>query len=730
MALSNTATPIYYGRFRDAVIRGEIPVCKEISMEMNRIDSWIENPGIWYDDQAILGFVSYCENELTLTDGENLHLLDSFKLWAEQIFGWYYFVDRSIYVPGENGQPGHYENRRIKKRLIKKQYLIVARGAAKSMYASCIQNYFLNVDTSTTHQVTTAPTMAQAEEVMSPIRTAITRARGPLFQFLTEGSLQNTTGSRANRVKLASTKKGIQNFLTGSLLEVRPMSIDKLQGLRVKVATVDEWLSGDIREDVVETLEQSAAKEQSGGKNDDYLIIAISSEGTVRNGPGDDVKMELMKILKGEYNAPHTSIWWYKLDSMEEVGKPDMWIKANPNLGKTVSYETYQLAVEKAENSPAARNDILAKRFGIPMEGYTYFFTYGETKVHRKREFWQMPCALGADLSKGDDFCSFVFLFPLSNGDFGVKTRNYITELTLAKLPGALRRKYDDFIKEGSLHVMNGNILDMTQVYDDLDNHIIETGYDVRCFGYDPYNARDFVERWERENGPFGIEKVIQGSKTESVPLGELKKLSEERMLLFDEQLEQTALGQHLGVGLDFFVVGLLFFGLADVLLEVFGGLLIQVFGQLLAHLSGNIRGQLLHRKSLFLFALRGLLFFFHLCSSSFLSQEDTAASTQKAPLLRRRPRAALPICTHKAAPLLYGSRTADTPLFSVQKRRTQHLSRSLRPHHSIVFDYDPGPLSCVHLHKFVLLSFLAYRFIISPLKCPVNPVRRPFPEY
>lgn len=543
MALSNTATPIYYGRFRDAVIRGEIPVCKEISMEMNRIDSWIENPGIWYDDQAILGFVSYCENELTLTDGENLHLLDSFKLWAEQIFGWYYFVDRSIYVPGENGQPGHYENRRIKKRLIKKQYLIVARGAAKSMYASCIQNYFLNVDTSTTHQVTTAPTMAQAEEVMSPIRTAITRARGPLFQFLTEGSLQNTTGSRANRVKLASTKKGIQNFLTGSLLEVRPMSIDKLQGLRIKVATVDEWLSGDIREDVVETLEQSAAKEQSGGKNDDYLIIAISSEGTVRNGPGDDVKMELMKILKGEYNAPHTSIWWYKLDSMEEVGKPDMWIKANPNLGKTVSYETYQLAVEKAENSPAARNDILAKRFGIPMEGYTYFFTYGETKVHRKREFWQMPCALGADLSKGDDFCSFVFLFPLSNGDFGVKTRNYITELTLAKLPGALRRKYDDFIKEGSLHVMNGNILDLTQVYDDLDNHIIETGYDVRCFGYDPFNARDFVERWERENGPFGIEKVIQGSKTESVPLGELKKLSEERMLLFDEQLMTFTMG-------------------------------------------------------------------------------------------------------------------------------------------------------------------------------------------
>ena len=543
MALSNTATPIYYGRFRDAVIRGEIPVCKEISMEMNRIDSWIENPGIWYDDQAILGFVSYCENELTLTDGENLHLLDSFKLWAEQIFGWYYFVDRSIYVPGENGQPGHYENRRIKKRLIKKQYLIVARGAAKSMYASCIQNYFLNVDTSTTHQVTTAPTMAQAEEVMSPIRTAITRARGPLFQFLTEGSLQNTTGSRANRVKLASTKKGIQNFLTGSLLEVRPMSIDKLQGLRVKVATVDEWLSGDIREDVVETLEQSAAKEQSGGKNDDYLIIAISSEGTVRNGPGDDVKMELMKILKGEYNAPHTSIWWYKLDSMEEVGKPDMWIKANPNLGKTVSYETYQLAVEKAENSPAARNDILAKRFGIPMEGYTYYFTYEETLPHRKRDYWQMACALGGDLSQGDDFCSFTFLFPLRNGSFGVKTRNYITSRTLNKLPAAMRNKYEQFMDEGSLVVLDGTVLDPMQVYEDLDEYIVACGYDVRCFGYDPYNAKEFVERWAAENGPFGIEKVIQGAKTESVPLGELKKLAEDRMLLFDEELMTYAMG-------------------------------------------------------------------------------------------------------------------------------------------------------------------------------------------
>ena len=543
MALSNTATPIYYGQFRDAVIRGEIPVCKEISMEMNRIDDLIANPGVWYDDQAIQGFVDYCENELTLTDGEDLHLLDSFMLWAEQIFGWYYFVERSIYVPSEDGHGGHYEKRTIRKRLINKQYLIVARGAAKSMYGSCIQNYFLNVDTSTTHQVTTAPTMAQAEEVMSPIRTAITRARGPLFQFLTEGSLQNTTGSQANRVKLASTKKGIQNFLTGSLLEVRPMSIDKLQGLRVKIATVDEWLSGDIREDVIGALEQGAAKEQGGGKNDDYLIVAISSEGTVRNGSGDTIKMELMKILKGEYKAPHTSIWWYKLDSIDEVADPAMWIKANPNLGKTVSYETYQLDVERAEQNPAARNDILAKRFGIPMEGYTYYFTYEETLPQRRRDYWQMPCSMGADLSQGDDFCSFVFLFPLPHGDFGVKTRNYITEMTLQKLPSAMRVKYDEFMKEGSLIVMPGTVLDMMEVYEDLDSYIAEVGYDVRCFGFDPYNAREFVERWERENGPFGIEKVIQGAKTESVPLGELKKLSEERMLLFDEELMTFAMG-------------------------------------------------------------------------------------------------------------------------------------------------------------------------------------------
>ena len=543
MALSNTATPIYYGRFRDAVIRGEIPVCEEISMEMNRIDDLIANPGVWYDDQAIQGFVDYCENELTLTDGEDLHLLDSFMLWAEQIFGWYYFVERSIYVPSEDGHGGHYEKRTIRKRLINKQYLIVARGAAKSMYGSCIQNYFLNVDTSTTHQVTTAPTMAQAEEVMSPIRTAITRARGPLFQFLTEGSLQNTTGSQANRVKLASTKKGIQNFLTGSLLEVRPMSIDKLQGLRVKIATVDEWLSGDIREDVIGALEQGAAKEQGGGKNDDYLIVAISSEGTVRNGSGDTIKMELMKILKGEYKAPHTSIWWYKLDSIDEVADPSMWLKANPNLGKTVSYETYQLDVERAEQNPAARNDILAKRFGIPMEGYTYYFTYEETLPHKRRDYWQMPCSMGADLSQGDDFCSFVFLFPLPHGDFGVKTRNYITEMTLQKLPSAMRVKYDEFMKEGSLIVMPGTVLDMMEVYEDLDSYIAEVGYDVRCFGFDPYNAREFVERWERENGPFGIEKVIQGAKTESVPLGELKKLSEERMLLFDEELMTFTMG-------------------------------------------------------------------------------------------------------------------------------------------------------------------------------------------
>nr|DAZ03449.1 MAG TPA: Large Terminase [Caudoviricetes sp.] len=543
MSLSNTATPIYYGQFRDAVIRGEIPVNREISMEMNRIDDLIANPGIWYDDEAINGFIAFCENELTLTNGEDLHLLDSFKLWSEQIFGWYYFVERSVYVPSPDGHGGHYEKKRIKKRLVNKQYLIVARGSAKSMYASCIQNYFLNVDTATTHQVTTAPTMAQAEEVMSPIRTAITRARGPLYKFLTEGSLQNTTGSRANRCQLASTKKGIQNFLTGSILEVRPMSIDKLQGLRVKIATVDEWLSGDVREDPIGALEQGAAKEQGSAENNDYLIVAISSEGTVRNGSGDTIKMELSDILKGEYYNPHVSIWWYKLDDIEEVNNPDMWLKANPNLGKTVTYETYQLEVERAEKNPAARNDILAKRFGIPMEGYTYYFTYEETLPHRKREFWKMPCSLGADLSQGDDFCAFTFLFPLSNGSFGVKTRNYITELTLMKLPAAMRTKYDQFMKEGSLVVMPGTVLDMMEVYEDLDNHISEREYDVRCFGFDPYNAREFVERWERENGPFGIEKVIQGAKTESVPLGELKKLSEERMLLFDEDLMTFAMG-------------------------------------------------------------------------------------------------------------------------------------------------------------------------------------------
>lgn len=543
MSLSNTATPIYYGQFRDAVIRGEIPVNREISMEMNRIDDLIANPGIWYDDEAINGFIAFCENELTLTNGEDLHLLDSFKLWSEQIFGWYYFVERSVYVPSPDGHGGHYEKKRIKKRLVNKQYLIVARGSAKSMYASCIQNYFLNVDTATTHQVTTAPTMAQAEEVMSPIRTAITRARGPLYKFLTEGSLQNTTGSRANRCQLASTKKGIQNFLTGSILEVRPMSIDKLQGLRVKVATVDEWLSGDVREDPIGALEQGAAKEQGSAENNDYLIVAISSEGTVRNGSGDTIKMELSDILKGEYYNPHVSIWWYKLDDIEEINNPDMWLKANPNLGKTVTYETYQLEVERAEKNPAARNDILAKRFGIPMEGYTYYFTYEETLPHRKREFWKMPCSLGGDLSQGDDFCAFTFLFPLSNGSFGVKTRNYITELTLAKLPAAMRTKYDQFMKEGSLVVMPGTVLDMMEVYEDLDNHISEREYDVRCFGFDPYNAREFVERWERENGPFGIEKVIQGAKTESVPLGELKKLSEERMLLFDEDLMTFAMG-------------------------------------------------------------------------------------------------------------------------------------------------------------------------------------------
>ena len=543
MALSNTATPKYYGEFRDAVIRGEIPVCEEISMEMNRIDALIANPGIWYDDQAIQGFIDYCENELTLTNGEDLVLLDSFKLWAEQIFGWYYFVERSIYEPNPDGHGGRYITKRIKKRLINKQYLIVARGAAKSMYASCLQSFFLNVDTTTTYQVTTAPTMMQAEEVLSPIRTAITRSRGPLFKFLTEGSLQNTTGSRANRCKLASTKKGIENFLTGSLLQIRPMTIDKLQGLKLKVATIDEWLSGDVREDVVGAIEQGAAKEQGSAENNDYLIVAISSEGTVRNGSGDTIKMELMEILKGEYSAPHTSIWWYKLDSIDEVADPEMWIKANPNLGKTVTYETYQLDVERAEKAPATRNDILAKRFGIPMEGYTYYFTYEETLPHRKREYWRMPCALGADLSQGDDFCSFTFMFPLSNGCFGIKSRSYITETTLKKLPSAMRFKYEEFMNEGSLIVMPGTVLDMLQVYEDLDNHIAERDYDVRCLGYDPYNAKDFVERWERDNGPYGIVKVIQGAKTESVPLGELKKLSEEKMLLFDEDIMSFAMG-------------------------------------------------------------------------------------------------------------------------------------------------------------------------------------------
>ena len=537
MALSNTAIPKYYGQFRDAVLRGEIPVNREISMEMNRIDELIANPGIWYDDQAIQGFINYCENELTLTDGEDLFLLDSFKLWAEQIFGWYYFVERSVYEPSPDGHGGSYVTKQIKKRLVNKQYLIVARGAAKSMYGSCIQNFFLNVDTSTTHQITTAPTMKQAEEMMSPIKTSITRSRGPLFKFLTEGSLQNTTGSKANRVKLASTKKGVENFLTGSLLEVRPMSIDKLQGLRCKIATVDEWLSGDVREDPIGAIEQGASK------NDDYLIVAMSSEGTVRNGIGDTIKMELAEILKGEYYNPHVSIWWYKLDSIDEISNPEMWRKANPNLGKTVSYEVYQLDVERAEKAPATRNDILAKRFGIPMEGYTYYFTYEETLPHRRRDYWGLPCSLGADLSQGDDFCSFTFMFPLSNERFGVKTRNYITETTLHKLPLAMRTKYEEFMREGSLIVMPGTVLDMMQVFDDLDEHIIRNEYDVRCFGFDPYNAKEFVARWEAENGPFGIEKVIQGAKTESVPLGELKKLSEERMLLFDEDLMCFAMG-------------------------------------------------------------------------------------------------------------------------------------------------------------------------------------------
>lgn len=536
MSLSNTAVPIYYGQFRDAVLRGEIPVNEEISMEMNRIDWLISNPGVYYDDKAVEGWIRFCENEMTLTDGGDLKLLDSFKLWGEQVFGWYYYVERSIPEVQPNGTLIH-KTKMVKKRLINKQYLIVGRGASKSLYDSCIQTYFLNMDTSTTHQITTAPTMRQADEVMSPIRTAITRSKGPLFKFLTLGSLQNTTGSKANRAKLASTKNGIENFLTGSLIEVRPMSIAKLQGLRCKYATVDEWLSGDIREDVIGAIEQGASK------LDNYLIIATSSEGTVRNGSGDTIKMELMDILKGEYSNPHVSIFWYRLDSVDEVADPTKWVKANPNIGKTVTYETYQLDVERAEKAPATRNDILAKRFGIPMEGYTYYFTYEETKVHRRQNFWQMPCAMGADLSQGDDFCAFTFLFPLSGERFGVKTRNYITSLTLNRLPMAIREKYNEFIKEGSLIIMEGTVLDMDEVYDDLDQFIIDTEYDVRCFGYDPYNAKAFVNRWEQENGPFGIEKVIQGSKTESVPLGELKKLAQERMLLFDEQLMKFTMG-------------------------------------------------------------------------------------------------------------------------------------------------------------------------------------------
>ena len=537
MALSNTAIPKYYGEFRDAVMRGDIPVCEEISMQMNRVDRLINDPNIYYDDSVVEGFIEYCENELTLTDGSDLYLLDSFKLWGEQIFGWYYFVDRSVYEPNENGYGGHYVNKRIKMRLINKLYLIVGRGAAKSLFASCVQSYMQNVDTSTTKQITTAPTMKQAEEVMDPIRTAITRARGPLMKFLTDGSLQNTTGSKANRVKLSPTKKGIQNFLTDSIIEIRPMSINKLQGMRCKVATVDEWLSGDIREDVIGAIEQGASK------LDDYLIVAISSEGTVRNGPGDTIKMELMDILKGEYENPHVAIWWYKLDNIKEVGDPAMWVKANPNIGKTVTYETYQRDVERAEKAPAAKNDILAKRFGLPMEGFTYFFTYDETLPHRKVSFWQMPCSMGADLSQGDDFCAFTFIFPLKRGEFGVKTRNYISSLTMAKLPGALRAKYEEFINEGTLIVLDGAILDMMEVYDDLDQHIMDMGYDVRSFGYDPYGAKEFVERWQRENGPYGIEKVIQGAKTESIPLGELKKLAEERMLIFDESIMTFTMG-------------------------------------------------------------------------------------------------------------------------------------------------------------------------------------------
>ena len=535
--LSNTATPIYYGEFRDSVLRGEIPINKEIEMQMHRVDKKIANPNFYYDDQAIAGFIAYCENELTLTDGADLKLLDSFKLWAEDLLAWFYFVERTVYEPNPDGHGGHYVRKRIKRRLTNKQILIVARGAAKSMYASCLQNYFLNVDTSTTHQITTAPTMKQAEEVLSPIRTAITRARGPLFKFLTEGSLQNTTGSKANRTKLASTKNGIENFMTGSILEIRPWGVSKLQGLHAKVATIDEWLSGDIREDIIGAVEQGASKLE------DYIIVAISSEGTVRNGPGDTIKMELASILKGETPMPYVSIWWYKLDSIDEVARPEMWLKANPNLGKTVTYETYQRDVDKMEIAPANRNDILAKRFGIPMEGYTYYFTYEETLPHRRRDYWQMPCSLGADLSQGDDFCAFTFLFPMARGAFGVKTRDYITSRTLDRLPAAMRVKYETFLQEGSLVVMDGSVLDMMQVYDDLDQHITDCGYDVRSLGYDPYNAREFVERWQNENGPFGIEKVIQGAKTESVPLGELKKLSEDRKLLFDEELMSYAMG-------------------------------------------------------------------------------------------------------------------------------------------------------------------------------------------
>ena len=537
MALSNTAVPIYYGQFRDAVIRGDIPICREVEMEMNRIDDLIDDPDIYYDDKAVEGWIKYCENELTLTDGSDLHLLDSFKLWGEQVFGWYYFEERSVYEPYKDGPGGHYVMKRIKMRLTKKQYLIVGRGAAKSLYDSCIQSYYQNIDVSTTHQITTAPTMKQAEEVMSPLRTAITRSKGPLFQFLTEGSIQNTTGSKANRPKLAATKKGIENFLTGSLIEVRPMSINKLQGLRCKIATVDEWLSGDIREDVIGAIEQGASK------LDDYLIIATSSEGTVRNGSGDTIKMELYDILKGEYHAPHISIWWYKLDSVEEVSDPDTWLKANPNLGKTVTYDTYQKDVERAEKAPATRNDILAKRFGIPTEGYTCYFTYEETLPHRKRDYWGMLCSLGADLSQGDDFCAFTFMFPLPDGTFGIKTRSYITELSLTKLPPAMRAKYDEFIREGSLIIMNGTVLDMNEVYEDLDRHIVEKEYDVTCFGYDPYNAKEFVERWQSDNGPFGIEKVPQGAKTETVPLGELKTLASEGMLLFDEEIMSFTMG-------------------------------------------------------------------------------------------------------------------------------------------------------------------------------------------